>query len=175
MRCTPQLPARRGPGLGGPCLGKSTDSSQTRASVPIAARPSVHCVPVMGVALGRIKRQGYVKERSQTRIALTQDVFRSAAHGDVERTPKKDGAPVTFRFIDLKAAAALSCSYMIGTGRAGSHTIIVARTCMHHAPTRGCCQASVGNRRRKANRHEPGDRRRQHAVRRWSTSNPNVW
>ena len=47
--------------------------------VPIAARQSVHCVPVMDVALGRIKRQGYVKERSETRIALALEVYHSAA------------------------------------------------------------------------------------------------
>ena len=33
----------------------------------------------MDVALGRIKRQGYVKERSETRIALALEVYHSAA------------------------------------------------------------------------------------------------
>jgi len=61
------------------CLRIRIDFSQTRARVPIADRPSVHCVPVMDVALGRIKRQGYVKERSETRIALALEVYHSAA------------------------------------------------------------------------------------------------
>ena len=134
---------RRGPGLGGPCLGISPDSSQTRGSVPIADRPSVHCVPVIAGSLKLMELEGSVKERSQTRIALAQEWYHSAAHGDVERTPKKRRSDRDLQVIDLKAAAALSCSYMIGTDHAGSHTITVARTCMHHAPSRGCCQASL--------------------------------
>ena len=38
-------------------------------------------------ALGRIKAEGTHKERSQTRIALAQEVYHSAALGDVNRTP----------------------------------------------------------------------------------------
>ena len=88
---------RRGPGLGGPSLRKSPDSSQTRGSVPIADRPSVHCVPVIAGSLKLMELEGSVKERSQTRVALALERYKTAAHGDVERTPKKDGAPVTFR------------------------------------------------------------------------------
>ena len=44
----------------------------------------------MDVALGRIKRQGYVKERFETRIALALKVYHSAAHGDVERAPQDE-------------------------------------------------------------------------------------
>ena len=61
------------------CLGKPTDSSETRGSVPIADRPSVHCVPVIARALGRIKAEGTHKERPQTRIALAQERYTSAA------------------------------------------------------------------------------------------------
>ena len=77
----------RGPGLGGPCLRKSTDSSQARGSVPIAARPSVHCVPVIARALGRIKAEGTHKERSQTRVALAQDVFPSVQLTETPTAP----------------------------------------------------------------------------------------
>ena len=42
---------------------------------------------------------------------------------------------------DLKAAGALSCSYVIGAHRTGSQRIILAQPCMHHAPSRGCCRA----------------------------------
>ena len=52
--------------------------------VPIAARQSVHCVLVIARALRRIKAEGTHKERSQTRVALAQDWYTSAAHGDVE-------------------------------------------------------------------------------------------
>ena len=79
------------------CLGIDTDSSETRGSVPIAARQSVRCVPVIARSLEFIELEGSVKERFETRVALTLRMFRSAAHGDVVRTPKKDGAPETFR------------------------------------------------------------------------------
>ena len=66
----------------GVCLGKSTDSSETRGSVPIADRPSVHCVPVIecvGACPRRASRpSGTHKERPQTRIALAQEVYPSA-------------------------------------------------------------------------------------------------
>ena len=96
----------------------------------------------MARSLRHTRPEGTHKERSQTRIALALQVCTTAAHGDVERTLNKRRSDRDLQVIDLKAAAALSCSYMIGTGHAGSHTIIVAHTCMHHAPTRGCCQAS---------------------------------
>ena len=47
--------------------------------VPIAARQSVHCVPVIARALRRIKAEGTHKERPQTRIALAQKRYTSAA------------------------------------------------------------------------------------------------
>ena len=52
--------------------------------VPIAARQSVHCVPVIVRALGDIKHEGTHKERFETRIALALERYKSAAHGDVE-------------------------------------------------------------------------------------------
>ncbi len=70
---------RRGPALSGVCLGIRTDFSQTRGSVPIADRQSVHCVPVIVRALGHIKAEGTHKERPQTRIALAQERYTSAA------------------------------------------------------------------------------------------------
>ena len=67
------------PGLSGVCLGIRTDFSQTRGSVPIADRQSVHCIPVIVRALGRIKAEGTHKERPQARIALAQERYTSAA------------------------------------------------------------------------------------------------
>ena len=61
-------------------------------------------------ALGRIKAEGTHKERSQTRIALAQDVFRSAAHGDVVSHAEERWSTRDLQVIDLKAAAALSRS-----------------------------------------------------------------
>ena len=88
------------------------------------------------------------------RIAQSLEVCTTAAHGDVERRPKKRWSDRGLQVIDLKAAAALSCSYMIGTDHTGSHTITVALACTHHAPSRGCCRASGGSRRMMAHRHE---------------------
>ena len=93
--------------------GIDTDSSETRGSVPIAARQSVRCVPVMVRALGRIKPQGYVKERFETRIALALKVYHSAAHGDVERAPQDEWSDRGLQVLDLKAAGALSCSCVV--------------------------------------------------------------
>ena len=67
----------------------------------------------MDVALGRIKRQGYVKERFETRIALALKVYHSAAHGDVERAPQDEWSDRGLQVLDLKAAGALSCSYVV--------------------------------------------------------------
>ena len=48
-------------------------------SVPTSARQSVHCVPVIVRALGPIEAEGTHKERPQTRIALAQERYTSAA------------------------------------------------------------------------------------------------
>ena len=64
----------------------------------------------MDVALGRIKRQGYVKERSETRIALALEVYHSAANGDVDDSPNNEWSDRGLQVLDLKAAGALSCS-----------------------------------------------------------------
>ena len=95
------LTAGRGPALGGVCLGKPTDSSQTRASVPIAARPSIRCVPVIARSLELVGLEGSVKERFETRIALALRMFRSAAHGDVDGTTNSEWTETeTFRSYD---------------------------------------------------------------------------
>ena len=99
----------------------------------------------MDVALGRIKRQGYVKERFETRIALGLKVYHSAAHGDVERAPQDEWSDRGLQVLDLKAAGSLSCSCVVEAIRAGSYIIILASPCMHHAPSRGRCRASVGD------------------------------
>ena len=76
-----RLPACTGrvPALSGVCLGKTIDFPQTRGAVPIADRQSVHCVPVIVRALGRIKAEGTHKERSETRNALALERYHSAA------------------------------------------------------------------------------------------------
>ena len=83
------------------CLGKPTDSSETRASVPIADRPSVHGMPVMDVALRRIECEGYVKERRKKHEISRQEVYQRAnilpfavqAHAE----PRGDGVTAAFR------------------------------------------------------------------------------
>ena len=146
---------RRGPGLGGACLGIGTDSSQTRGRVPIAARQSVQCVPVIVRALRRIKPEGTHKERFETRNALALRMFRSAAHEDVERAPQDEWSDRGLQVLDLKAAGALSCSCVVEAIRAGSHSIKLASPIMHHAPSRGRCRASVGRRQTDMNPSNP--------------------
>ena len=138
--------SRRGPALGGACLTICTDLCQTRGSVPSTARQSVRCVPVMVRALGRIKPEGTHKERFETRNALALRMFRSAAHGDVERAPQDEWSDRGLQVLDLKAAGALSCSCVVEDIQAGSHSIKLASPSMHHAPSRGRCRASVGRR-----------------------------
>ena len=79
----------------------STDSSQTRASVPIAARQSVHDMPVVAGSLKRIKRQGSVLVRSKKLETSSQEVYQRAsilafavqAHAE----PRGDGVTAAFR------------------------------------------------------------------------------
>ena len=89
---------RRGPALSGVCLGKTIDFSQTRGAVPIADRQSVHCVPVIVRALGRIKA-----EAARTRSGLkraTRWPWRGATVQPRRRrahTDDRDGVTETFR------------------------------------------------------------------------------
>ena len=93
--------ARRGPALSGVCLGKPIDSSETRAAVPTADRPSVHGMPVMDVALRRIECKGHVKERRKKHEISRQEVYQRAnilafavqAHAE----PRGDGVTAAFR------------------------------------------------------------------------------
>ena len=109
-------------------MGKSTDSSQTRSRVPIAARQSVHCVLVIARALRRIKAEGTHKERSQTRVALAQDWYTSAAPGDVEHERRLRLSDRDLQVLDLKAAGALSCLANICATFPGSATTMDAHS-----------------------------------------------
>ena len=101
-----RLYRRRGPGLGGSCLGISTDSSQTRGSVPIADRQSVHCVPVIAGSMVLVRHYRTIYQRSETRIALALEVYHSAANGDVDDSPKNKWSSRDLQVNDLKVAAA---------------------------------------------------------------------
>ena len=142
---------RRGPALGGACLRIDTDSSQTRGSVPITARQSVRCVPVIAGSTELGRRYRTIYQRSETRIALALKVYHSAAHGDVKRAPQDEWSDRGLQVLDLKAAGALSCSCVVEDIRAGSHGIKLASPSMHHAPSRGRCRASVGRRQTDMN------------------------
>ena len=95
------------------CLETCNDSLQTRGCVPIAARQSVQCVPVMARSLRRIKPEGTHKERSQMRIAQTLEWYTTAAHGDVVRWPNNEWSDRSLQVFDLKAAAAPSNSSVV--------------------------------------------------------------
>ena len=51
------MPMGRGPALGGVCLGKPTDSSETRGRVPMSARQSVHGMPVIAGSIELVARR----------------------------------------------------------------------------------------------------------------------
>ena len=68
----------RGPALGGVCLGKPTDSSQTRGCVPMAARQSVHGMPLMVRALGGVEPEGTHLERRKKLETSSQERYISA-------------------------------------------------------------------------------------------------
>jgi len=126
---------RRGPALGGVCLGKPTDSSETAGRARFPAWQSVRCVPVMARSLEHIKAVGTSQERLESRIAQTLQVCTTADHGDVDRTPMMrwtDSSPLAN---DLMTPGIRLCSYVIGVDSVRSHTIIIALQCMHHAPS----------------------------------------
>ena len=124
---------RRGPALGGVCLGKTTDSSETRGRARLSARQSVQCVPVMARSLGTTKPEGTHKERSQKRIALALEVCTTASHGDVERTPMIGMRAGCLLVLDLKAAGALPSLAVAEADCQRSHTIMIALPCMYIA------------------------------------------
>ena len=70
---------RRVPALGVWNLGNSVDSSQTRASVPTATRPSVRCAPDREATLRTARAQRCLQTRVQTDNALNNSRYISAA------------------------------------------------------------------------------------------------
>ena len=62
--------------------------SENRHRFVSDTRFGVRCVPVIARSLELNELEGSVKERFETRIALNLRMFRSAAHGDVERAPQ---------------------------------------------------------------------------------------
>ena len=88
-------------GVGGPCLRKRDDSSQTRGSVPIAARQSVRDMPVIAgsIELARRYRTSYQRPpgshiTSQERYKTTNILaFAMQAHAE----PRGDGVTAAFR------------------------------------------------------------------------------
>ena len=81
----------------GACLGICTDLSETRASVPLTSRESVHCVPVIAGWIELVERYPTIYQRSQTRTVLTQEWYKTTALGDVVRSRRRDGVTEAFR------------------------------------------------------------------------------
>ena len=137
------------------CLETCNDSLQTRGCVPITARQSIRCVPVIVRALGRIEPEGTHKERSQMRIAQTLEWYISAAHGDVGRTLNNEWRDRYLQVFDLKAAVTLSSECVMEAGRTGSQRIMLAVPCMHHAPSCGHRRRLCGGRQTDMNPSNP--------------------
>ena len=93
--------SRRGPALGGVCLGKPTDLSETRGSVPIAARRSVHGMPVMAGWIELVKRYPTSYQRPSDSIVMNRERYKTIkllpfsvpAHAE----PRRDGVTAAFR------------------------------------------------------------------------------
>ena len=69
------------------------------------------------------------------RIAQSLEVCTTAAHGDVERRPKKRWSDRGLQVTNLKATGAQLSSAQTNTGHDKPHTIILAPPCMHQT----CC------------------------------------
>ena len=141
----------RGPRLGGSDLTLFTALRQIRSRARLSARQSVQCVPVMARCFGHTRAVTTSQERSQTRIVLALQVCTTAAHGDVDAAPMKSCSDSDLQVFDLKAAVALRVSHTAGADDTGSFRVKLAQPSMHHAPTRGCRQASTYRRRTAMN------------------------
>lgn len=78
--------------------------SDRAISVPITARQSVRCVPVIAGSTELVRRYRTIYQRSETRIALALKVYHSAAHGDVERAPHAVQRDLVYRQSTSSAA-----------------------------------------------------------------------
>ena len=79
------------------------------------------------------------------------EVKKSAATGDVEHERRLRLSDRDLQVLDLKAAGALSCSYVVCVSHTVSCDIKLAQPLMHHAPYRGRCQASHGRHQKVRN------------------------
>ena len=103
--------------------------------VPIAARQSVHFMPVIAGSLELIRGEGSIKERPETAVVASFKWYPSAAHGDVECMAHTGESDRGLQVLDLKAAGTLSSSGMTDATCTRSHTNMLALPCMHHAPS----------------------------------------
>ena len=86
-------------------------------------------------ALGHITAEGTHKERSETRIALAQEVYHSAATETSSASPMIEMSDRGLQVLDLKAAGALSSLAVTEVICTGSLTIVLVLPCMHTAPS----------------------------------------
>ena len=87
--------------LGGVCLRKPTDFSQTRGFVPMSARQSVHGMPVIAGSIELARRYRTSYQRPPGSVVSSQEMYPSAkilafavqAHAE----PRGDGVTAAFR------------------------------------------------------------------------------
>ena len=84
--------SRQGPGVGGCELGKSIDSSQFRASVPMPTRPSVRCTRRPPRSLDLVAAEGSQQARSQTDDALESSWYQTNVERAGALSPMMDGS-----------------------------------------------------------------------------------
>ena len=99
----------RGPGVGGCELGKSIDSSQFRASVPMPTRPSVRCTRRPPRSLDLVAAEGSQQARSQTDDALESSWYQANVDRAGALSPMMDGSNSRLQARSSCTTAAVLC------------------------------------------------------------------
>ena len=99
----------RGPPVGGVCLRKATDSSQTATAVPMPTRPSIRCGRLKKCALPTILAQRTFQQRSQTANALKSSWYKTNIERAGALSPMMDGSNSSLQARSPCTTAAALC------------------------------------------------------------------
>ena len=107
------LPRRRtsgrGPALGGVCLGKTIDLSETRGFARLPTRRSVHVVKALRSWIELAMAHPTTSADSEKHVMVSLEAEKSAADGEVVRKSMIEVRARGLQVLDPKAAGALSC------------------------------------------------------------------
>ena len=88
-------------------------SDATRVVPRLPTTQSVHAVKTLRSSMELAIAHRTTKPDLQKRDVVHLETKNSAAHGDVERAPQDEWSDRGLQVLDLKAAGALSCSYVV--------------------------------------------------------------